>query len=358
MVLWAIPVSDLGGVARHVLDVVACGVPGWRIAVLVPPGPLAERCVEAGAAVIVEPFGPGHGTARSVASLRRVVARLRPALVHSHLSYADIASALASLTWSGGSGSAPRLVSTEHGIADDDLVYHGSPARSRVMATAHRLRLRRMHGLVLVSDATRRVVEEKWRPPGDLVTRVIRNGLDRERVRDALPARAPGLRIGTLSRLAPEKGLLELLDAFALVVRQHPEATLAIAGDGPLADDLRARRDELGLQDRVSLLGHVDAPKLLGEIDVLAQLSVWENCSYSILDALGAGVGVVATGVGGNPELLPDRCLVARGDASAAAERIVEQGLHPGRRATPAPDWPTVSEMCGKLSGMYDEVGR
>ena len=72
--LWVVPVADLGGVARHVLDVAAVGLPRTRLVVLCPPGPLAERLRRAGAAVLVEDLGPEHGLAASVAALRHAVA--------------------------------------------------------------------------------------------------------------------------------------------------------------------------------------------------------------------------------------------------------------------------------------------
>ena len=56
--LWVVPVSNLAGVARHVLDVARVGVPGWRLVFLTPPGDLPDALRDLGAAVLVEPFGP------------------------------------------------------------------------------------------------------------------------------------------------------------------------------------------------------------------------------------------------------------------------------------------------------------
>ena len=114
LALWVVPVGELGGVARHVLDVARVGVPGFRVWYLVPPGPLAERLRDLGAPVLTGELGPSAGTATSVATVRRTVTALRPAIVHSHLAYADVVVALAT------AGLPVRLVSTEHGIAGDD----------------------------------------------------------------------------------------------------------------------------------------------------------------------------------------------------------------------------------------------
>ncbi len=89
---------------------------------------------------------------------------------------------------------------------------------------------------------------------------------------------------------------------------------------------------------------------------MVAQLSVWENCSYTLLEAMRAGCGVVATAVGGNPELLPSRCLVERGATSALASRLVAQGTDLQARPLPAPGWPTVEAMCQAIAAHYSRV--
>ena len=338
--LWAIPVSDLAGVARHALDVARTGVPGWRLVFLVPPGDLPRELRAAGAAVLEEPFGPDHGLRPSVAALRRTVRTLQPRLVHTHLSYADVVAAVA--VGRGG----PALVTTEHGIARDDLVYHRSAARSRAMAAVHSARLRRYDAVVAVSEATAAAVREKWRPARSVT--VVPNGVDRA----AHPARRPGLRVLSLARLAPEKRLGALLDAFAVLARTHPDATLTLAGRGPEQGALRRRVDRLGLGDRVLLPGHLDPQQAMAEHDVLAMLSVWENCSYALLDAAAAGLGVVASGVGGNPEILPDRCLVDADDPASVATALERQGRD--LTARPALDcWPSVDDMCARLAEVY-----
>ncbi len=259
-----------------------------------------------------QPFGPDHGLRASTATLRHAVRTLRPAVVHSHLAYADIVAALV-----GGA----TLVSTEHGIARDDLVYHHSPARSRVMNTVHTARLRRFDAAIAVSHATADAMTEKWRPR--LPVTVIPNGVDPTPHAD----REAGLRILSLARLAPEKRLDALVDAFAALHREHPEATLTLAGRGEGETALRAQVDRLGLSEVVSFPGFVDAEEAMADHDVLAMLSVWENCSYALLDAAARGLGVVASRVGGNPEMLPGRCLVDADDADAVAGALAAQGL-------------------------------
>ena len=341
--LWVVPVSEPAGVARHVLDVARAGIPGWRTVVLSPPGDLPRALQAADAAVLTGPFGPDHGLRASVSSLRHAVRTLRPSVVHTHLSYADVVAALAI----GPRG--PRLVTTEHGLARDDVVYHRSRARSRVMAGVHAARLRRFDAAVAVSRATADVMREKWHPA--IPVTVIPNGVDAA----PAPPPSPGLRILSLARLAPEKRLPALVDGFAELHRSHPEATLTLAGTGPEESALREQVRDRGLDEVVTLPGFVDPDRAMSEHDVVAMLSVWENCSYSLLDAAARGLGVVASAVGGNPEILPTRSLVRATDVAAVAGALSTQGLdvhaRPGLHA-----WPTVTDMCARIAATYDAL--
>lgn len=341
--LWVVPVSDLAGVARHVLDVARAGLPGWRLVVLAPPGELPRRLREIGAEVVEGPFGPDHGLRASVATLRDVVRRERPAVVHSHLSYADIVAALAV-------GRGPRLVTTEHGIARDDVVYHRSGAKARAMAVVHTARLRRFDAVIAVSRATADAMVEKWHPRREVV--VIRNGVDP--VGPASPS--SGLRVLSLARLSPEKRLPALVDGFAELFRTHPDARLTLAGTGPEEAALRTQVARLGLAGAVSMPGFVDPEQAMEQHDVLAMLSVWENCSYALLDAAGRGMGVVASGVGGNPEILPAASLVDAEDPAAVAAALRAQGLDTTARPGLA-EWPSVDDMCGQIVGTYAAAG-
>lgn len=345
--LWVVPVPELAGVARHVLDVVAVGVPGWRVVVLCPPGALADRLRAAGAPVVTGPVGPGDGMRATVGAVRRTARALRPSVVHSHLAWADAASAVATV------GAGAALVTTEHGIARDDLVYHGSVWRSRATALAHTARLRRTDALIAVSRATAEAVRAKWHPPRRLPLPLVRNGVDRV----AAPGgRGPGLHVVSVARLAPEKRVDHLVHAFARLRARHPSARLTIAGTGPEEGRLRGLASDLGVAAATDFVGHVDPGPLLDEADVLVQLSVWENCSYSLLDALARGVGVVATPVGGNPEMLPPTALVAHDDPAAVAALVAAQGMTPSLRPVLPPDWPTRADTAAGIGEVYAQV--
>lgn len=325
------------------LDTMRVGVPGWRIVLLCPSGPLADEARKLGGAVLTGRFGPEHGLAASLRTLRSAVDRLRPDIVHSHLAYADIVAALAV------HDPDVRLVSTEHGIARDDEVYHHSGLKARMMAGVHHLRQRRLDAAIAVSHATARVLRDKWAPPPQLAISIIPNGVDRKKIVE----RSPGLHFGSVSRLAPEKRIDCLVRAFALVAREHPEARLTLAGDGPLHEELVGLVADLGLSEAVDFPGYVDAQAQLRELDVIVQLSVWENASYTILDALVAGCGVVASDVGSNPEILPSSSLVDADDHRQVADVMLRQATEVSARAQLGDAWPTIEEMCARIAGSY-----
>lgn len=360
--LWLVPVAELAGVARHVLDATATGIPGWRVVVLCPPGPLAVELRERGVPVIEGAVSPADGAATAIRSIRRVLRRLRPEVLHTHLAFADIAGATAAQGLRSGTGARIRAVSTEHGIAGVKGLYQVSSAAARVKAGVHRARLLRTDHVIAVSESTREQVLAQW-GSGAPVT-VVRNGVDApgrgptgptDGAAEGSSARTPGLRVLSLARLAPEKRIDLVLGAFALVVAEHPQAALTVAGTGPEESALAAQAARLGIQDAVSFTGHVDAAAALREHDVVVQLSAWENLSYTLLDAVAHGLGVVATDVGGNREIVPAHCLVDAEDAQAVATAIVSQGTHPEARPQPGGTGQSVQSMCAQIARVYDQ---
>lgn len=337
-----IPVADLGGVARHVLDVVEEGIPGFEVVVLCPEGPLVDRLRAVGARIAVGRIGPDVGLSRSIRTLRSAASRLAPAVVHSHLAYADVVVAATPLP------AGTVRVTTEHGIAGEDSVYHGSSWKSQLMARVHGARLRRFDGVIAVSEATKRAMLAKWGPKQEV--HVVYNGVDR------LPgyaARASdSLRVLALARLSPEKRIPQLIDAFARVHAQRADARLTIAGVGALDAELRRRVSDLGLADAVDFPGFVDPDAAMAGADVLAQLSVWENCSYSLLDAANRGMRVVASRVGGNPEIVTEAGLVDADDVAQVARVLLDADA-----VTTLDDWPSVSDMTSAIAGVYAEAG-
>jgi glycosyltransferase involved in cell wall biosynthesis len=153
--------------------------------------------------------------------------------------------------------------------------------------------------------------------------RVIPNGVDPEEF-SAEPEPVPG-RILVVGRLARQKRPDIAIRAFAQVRERNPSAELHLVGDGPLRFELTALIAELGVADSVKFLGlRDDVPALLSRASCLVLSSDYEGCPYSVLEAMAAGVPVVATKVGGVPELVDERngLLVEPGQPDELAEAV------------------------------------
>ncbi len=281
----------------------------------------------------------------------------RPDLVHTHLVHADVYG-----------GAAARLLripslSTRH---NDDRYLLG-PFRYVDRAFARPARR-----LIAISDAVRSFLERAGHDPAKLVT--IHYGLDEPPAApsDPTPAEAgvppDAPLVIAVGRLIAQKDHATLLRAFALVHAKLPQATLAILGSGPLEAETRALAAELGLQDAVVLPGRTDIRDWLERADVFAHSSRWEGFGIVLLEAMLAGLPVVATRVSAVPEVVVDGetgLLAEAGDHVGLAvhlealltdrERAAALG-EAGRRRARAEF--SVGRMAERTQALYDEVLR
>lgn len=130
---------------------------------------------------------------------------------------------------------------------------------------------------------------------------------ERRAAREGLGLPADAFVVGTVGRLDPVKNLPALLRAHAVLATEHPRAQLVIVGDGPERDALQAEARTLGIAGSVLFTGYrPDVRAVLPAFDVYANSSVYEGVSLTILEAMAAALPVVATNVGGNPEVVID----------------------------------------------------
>ncbi len=135
-------------------------------------------------------------------------------------------------------------------------------------------------------------------PPG--ISAAERLALRREMIGD--PARPLLISVG---RLALPKGYPDLLTAFAALRQTHPSAALVIVGEGHLRDELAAQIAALKLEGHAILLGaRSDVPRLLAASDLYVSASHWEGLSVAVLEAMAAGLPVIATSVGDVPRVV------------------------------------------------------
>lgn len=158
---------------------------------------------------------------------------------------------------------------------------------------------------------------------------VVANPVDAGRFGPRPPRPLGPLRMVAVGALIPRKGFDVLLEAVAAARESGCEVTLAVAGAGELEAQLVGRRHELGLDGAVRFLGALDregVAELLAGADALVSASRMETFGVAIAEALCAGLPVVATAVGGVPEVIPDGCglLVPVDDVAALAGAIGE----------------------------------
>jgi glycosyltransferase involved in cell wall biosynthesis len=189
-------------------------------------------------------------------------------------------------------------------------------------------------GFVAVSEEVERAMVEIIGPIQDKIT-VICNGVDVRRYRESIgkaPVRSQlGLEVSTrliavVATLKEEKGHRYLIEAMVSIVPQYPDVHALVIGDGRLRQELQAQVERLKLCDHIHFLGNRhDVPGLLAASDLFVLPSLWEGLAMALLEAMAAGLPIVATEVSGTVEVMvPDETgiLVPPGNATKLAEAI------------------------------------
>jgi glycosyltransferase involved in cell wall biosynthesis len=220
----------------------------------------------------------------------------------------------------------------------------GENLKVRLYEALDRLGLRWMDRVVCVSEAQAGKVRRAGVPAER--TLVIRNAIDTWRFEAPAPhyrqqlhaffSRPRTCVIGAAGRLSPEKGFGVLVEAAARIVPSHPSVGFLLFGDGVLREQLADRIAALGLRDHFVLAGfRSDLDRFVPFFDVLALPSFTEGMPNVVLEAMAASVPVVATAVGGTPELLDDGVngyLVPPGNPEALAGRLLDTFASEGQR--------------------------
>lgn len=313
--------SGPGGAERVISSLAASLNRGPRRAIvgLFRPGWLQTECERLGVETIIMPLsGPLHFG--WFLDCLRLIRREQVALIHAHefsaIVYGWLVSRIARIPFIG----------TIHGKN-----YFWEKTRRRL---AYRI-IARTGTLVAVSEDLKRFVTEKVGIPAGLI-RVIYNGVtpgppvsDAEvgRCRSELGIQADDRVFGAVGSLYPVKGHTFLLDAMPAILQRFPNTVLIIAGRGELEVLLKDQAKRLGIEEKVRFLGmRQDIPRLLALMDVFVLPSLSEGLSMALLEAMAAGKPVVATRVGGNPELVQQGqagLLVRSQDAGGLADALI-----------------------------------
>ncbi len=194
-------------------------------------------------------------------------------------------------------------------------------------------------------------------------TAVIPNGIEADELRGVHPSGAAGEFVfGTVGRLAPVKDHMTLLAAFARVHNHCPSCRLEVLGYGELLEDLKRFSATLGLESAVKFRGwSLDIAGFLGGLDAFVLSSKSEGLSMSLLEAMAAGLPVVATAVGGTPEVVEGAgCgwLARPSDAASLAENMLRLMNTPDRVERGERGRKAVLERYSihSMAGQYEEL--
>jgi glycosyltransferase involved in cell wall biosynthesis len=293
-------------------------------------GELVEALHEQG--IVVRCLGGRAGVAdlRWLWRLRRLLASDGYDVVHLHSPL--IAAAARLLARTVPAAHRPAVVSTEHNTWS---------SHHRLTALVNRATFRLGDAWLAVSEAVRTSLPRSLRPRVEVLVHGIVLGDfaesdARSPARQALGLADDDVMILTVANLRRTKGYPDLLTAAAGVVAAEPRARFFAVGQGPLEHELRTKADRLGLDGSFTFLGfRRDVRDLLAAADLFAMSSHHEGYPIAVMEAMAAGLPVVATTVGGIPDAVADEqqgILVPPGRPEALAEAILELVRDPGRR--------------------------
>jgi glycosyltransferase involved in cell wall biosynthesis len=310
---------EVGGLERVVCDLVGLKQNlETNVVCLLTLGPLGEALRAQG--VPVQVLGMRGGKLLTLARLAACLRSLRPQVLHCHNLIAHMYGGLVRRFCR-----IPHMVLTKHGAY---------PPTGLVTGPLNRWLLQRTH-IVAVSPEIQTVMAGLRRPgvPGSL--RYIPNGISLVPYADLPPRAQARSRYGwsansflavIVARLNEEKNHLGLLHAFDQVRQAAPQARLIVIGDGPMRPAIEESIRQRGLTDAVELLGERhDVPDLLAAMDAFVLSSATEGIPLTVLEAMAAGLPVVATAVGGIPQVVlaeETGCLVPPGSPEALAAAL------------------------------------
>lgn len=265
---------------------------------------------------------------KALIKVYRLLRRERPHIVHTHTAKAGFVGRIAARL-----AGVPIVVHTYHGHV---LHSYYSFLKTWLLRRMEQALASLSDRLIAVSEQVRQDLIEYGVAPESKIT-VIPLGLELEQflqlegvrgeLRRELGIAQDAPLVGIIGRLAPIKNHRLFLEMAALLAEEFPTARFAVVGDGLLRPELERYATELGLNGRVLFLGwRRDLPRIYADLDVLVISSKNEGTPVSAIEAMASGVPVVATRVGGIPDLIEDQktgILVEPEDPSALADAVI-----------------------------------
>jgi glycosyltransferase involved in cell wall biosynthesis len=328
-VLMLISGGETGGSRKHVLSLLerlAACIPVHLVCLM--QGPVYDEAIAKGLPVSLLQQASRRDM-RVIEALSRRIGEEGFTHLHSHGGRANFVAAVLKRRWRKTHASSPlRFLTTIHSDIYRDYIHQ--PGWKRWLFTRLNLwALRRFDHYIAVSQAFARQLEADGFPSGRIS--VVYNGIDLEQpvppyTRQQL-SDLSGLRfeerdliLTMVGRLHPVKEIPVFLHSFSRLLQEGWPLKALLVGDGPERERLQELIRTLQLEPHVALLGfRQDVEALLGASDLSVLTSRSESFPFVILESIKAGTPVVATQVGGIPDLLPEECLFQPGDVEGLA---------------------------------------
>jgi len=323
-VLFIVNGFAIGGGELKVLDLVK-GLNQWHknefrtvVCSVGQSGPLYQRFVDLGVKTVV--FEKKRAFDFSlIGKVARVIREEKVDIVHTTLFYADVIGAVAARI-----AGVNKIISWE-AVTEPYGLKH---------LLAYRIASELYTKSVAVSEAIEMKVRREYKVPSKK-TMTIHYGVDLEKF---TPSDGSGLRkelginkgdvvFGTVARFTEQKGHRYLIEAAKKVVKSNGSAHFVLVGDGPLREEIEIMIKDMGVEKHFHLLGfRTDVDRLLNSFDVFVLPSLYEGLPNAVLEAMAAGLPVIATAVDGTPEAVLHRetgLLVKSKDSEVLADSIL-----------------------------------
>lgn len=317
-----------------------------------PNSPLAAKAKEE-KIKLIEIFMRGEWDIAAVLKLKKFLKRIKPDVLHLHTSHAHTLGLLAG-----------RLAKVEKIISTRRMDFPTSGFFSRLKYT-------KVDKIVAISEVVKEIL--------------IRSGIEKEKItviystincedfsgksnlREGLGLPQDTPILGTVGSLVNIKGHKYLFEAMVKIKEEFPQVRLLVVGEGPLEEKLKKLAEKLGLESVIIFTGfRKDIPEILGILDVFVLASLKEGLGVSLLEAASYGLPIVATNVGGIPEVVKDGItgfLVPPKDSKTLAEKIIYLLAHPEeaqKMGENGKEWIrknfSVEKMVNKYATLYESL--
>lgn len=244
-------------------------------------------------------------------------------IIHSHFQLGTIAAIFVKYTLN-----IPLILRTAHNIYEWEKNFYGWIRKLLFSNWIYPLFLDAEVGV------SKDIVEKLSHHPGAQInsgkTKLIYNGINLKKITDKRKAdtgEKNNFIVGSVGRLAEQKGYINLIRAIPLIIKENPSVQFVIIGGGELKDFLNEEARKLNVSDNLHLLGQQEnIYDFLIQFDIFVSTSLWEGLPTTILEAAAAGIPIIATSISGNKEFIQDKVngwLVPPADSNSLAEIIV-----------------------------------